>query len=73
MIPGLPRDPMNPEDVDPQKGANHDYDSARYFLHTKFRTLMNKLKQQAILMYSHEFFEQFNRGKRETQWINLLS
>lgn len=35
-IPNLARDKGNPEDVDKNQGRNHWYDSARYFLHTRF-------------------------------------
>lgn len=36
-IPNLPRNPLNPEDVDPMNGIWHHYDSCRYFLHSRRR------------------------------------
>lgn len=41
-IPDLPRDPHNPEDVDPQDGQNHWYDAWRYMAHTRFRGTVRK-------------------------------
>ena len=36
-LPVLPRNPANPEDVDPCGGKWHWYDSYRYFIHTRFK------------------------------------
>jgi len=72
MIQSLPRDAHNPEDVDPQGGANHDYDSSRYFLHTRFgasRVSADSLRMPTV----HEFLSGLRDREEENEWAKLLT
>jgi hypothetical protein len=72
MIQSLPRDAHNPEDVDPQGGANHDYDSSRYFLHTRFgasRVSADSLRMPTV----HEFLSGLSQREEENEWGKLLT
>jgi hypothetical protein len=74
MLQSLPRDPHNPEDVDPQGGANHDYDSSRYFLHTRFGASRMGSAPKTIITLREFFDEIADRGNEETQeWVKLMS
>jgi hypothetical protein len=54
MIPELPRDKHNPEDVDKRDGKNHPYDSVRYFLHTRYSG--GSAQEEPIAMYSAAWY-----------------
>jgi len=72
QIPDLPRDPSEPEDVDPNDGKNHDYDSVRYFLHTRFKG--GRATEKTLLTPgSPEWFREVaklqKRGKTTGDWL----
>lgn len=49
QIGELPRDPRDPEDVDPMGGKWHHYDSARYGLHARFKNSKGPDKSQMLV------------------------
>lgn len=64
QIPALPRDPHNPEDVHPRDGQNHWYDSARYFLHTRFQ---GGFVPDEIQIYSAAYWREIANNHRQPQ------
>lgn len=71
MIPGLPRDPLNPEDVFSNDGANHWYDSARYFLHTRFQGGVKPAPRPVYgsPAYFRELARREAEGNRKDDWL----
>lgn len=61
-IPNLPRDRHNPEDVDPQGGANHWYDSWRYMAHTRYRNIIKAIDKPVA--GSQAYYDQLARAQK---------